>query len=87
MDAMMDYTNKFFDMPSQEKTRLEARNNPLWRGYNSMETGAHSCTPEDAAENPPDLKESFTIGAEATATNGGDLDDAADALLKKLRAL
>ncbi|CAB9504231.1 Probable iron/ascorbate oxidoreductase DDB_G0283291 [Seminavis robusta] len=66
MDTMSDHTSKFFDMPAEDKIKLEARNNPLWRGYNSVETGAHSCTPEDAAENPPDLKESFTIGAEST---------------------
>ena len=69
MDTMMGYTKRFFDLPQDTKNGLEARNNPLYRGYNSIETGAHSCTPEDATEHPPDLKESFTIGAETLMTS------------------
>eukprot|EP00927_Polykrikos_kofoidii_P062843 TRINITY_DN57639_c0_g1_i1.p1 TRINITY_DN57639_c0_g1~~TRINITY_DN57639_c0_g1_i1.p1 ORF type:complete len:351 (-),score=55.69 TRINITY_DN57639_c0_g1_i1:137-1189(-) len=53
---------RLFDMPPEEKIKLDARNSPLYRGYNSAETGAHSCTPEKATL--PDLKESFTLGAE-----------------------
>lgn len=48
---------------SDERKKLEARNSPLYRGYNSILTGAHSCTPEDKGA-LPDLKESFTLGAE-----------------------
>lgn len=49
---------------SDEKTSLEAKNSSLYRGFNSVLTGSHSCTPEDK-DALPDLKESFTIGAEA----------------------
>jgi len=37
----------FFDLPLHEKQTLEACQNPLYRGYNSIETGSHSCTPEE----------------------------------------
>lgn len=63
-DEMMNLAKIFFDLPSKTKAELEACKNPLYRGYNSIETGAHTCTPGDSADNPPDLKESFTIGAE-----------------------
>jgi isopenicillin N synthase-like dioxygenase len=64
LDRMLEHTRHLFDLPLEEKHALEARNNPLYRGYNSIETGAHSCTPQDANHHLPDLKESFTIGAE-----------------------
>ena len=64
-DDMFSQMKLFFDQPSDAKNALVASNNPLWRGYNSVETGAHSCTPEDAPNHLPDLKESFTIGAES----------------------
>ncbi|KAI2498334.1 hypothetical protein MHU86_16145 [Fragilaria crotonensis] len=48
---------------SSEKLSLDAKNSPLYRGYNSIQTGGHSCTPEEKSV-LPDLKESFTIGAE-----------------------
>jgi isopenicillin N synthase-like dioxygenase len=53
--------NELFD--SEEKLAMNATKSPLYRGYNSVQTGAHSCTPEDR-DALPDLKESFTIGAE-----------------------
>eukprot|EP00934_Nitzschia_sp_Nitz4_P005123 Nitzschia sp. Nitz4//scaffold268_size26297//20682//21779//NITZ4_008282-RA/size26297-processed-gene-0.13-mRNA-1//-1//CDS//3329544945//5113//frame0 len=65
---MFKLTKEFFELPEDKKMDLEARKNPLYRGYNNVETGAHTCTPDDAAEHPPDLKESFTIGAEPTKT-------------------
>lgn len=48
---------------SSEKVSLDAKNSPLYRGYNGIQTGGHSCTPEEKGA-LPDLKESFTIGAE-----------------------
>lgn len=54
---------QFFDLDSSHKLNLDAKKSPLYRGYNSIQTGAHSCTPEDKGA-LPDLKESFTIGAE-----------------------
>ena len=65
---MMEFLAKFFDLSLETKLEYEAHKNPLWRGYNSLETGAHSCTPEEAAaRQAKDQKESFTIGAETSA--------------------
>lgn len=55
--------NDFFDSDTSVKEAVNARLSPLYRGYNSIETGAHSCTPKDTTHSHPDLKESFTIGA------------------------
>ena len=56
--------NRFFELPHDHKKNLDAKKSPLYRVYNDIETGAHSCTPEDKSYNKPDFKESFTIGAE-----------------------
>ena len=60
---MFQASRAFFDLDLETKLQLDARNSPLYRGYNSLEKGAHSCTPT-ATDSGPDLKESFTIGAE-----------------------
>ena len=65
VSEMMDFVQKLFDLPLDAKLEYEAHKNPLWRGYNSLERGAHSCTPEEKSDVPKkDQKESFTIGAE-----------------------
>ena len=74
MDRTFDQVMALFD--SDQKENLNAKQSPLYRGYNSVETGSHSCTPTDDEENNdggsneslPDLKESFTIGAEGDAS-------------------
>ena len=51
-----------FDLPKEVKENLLATNNKLYRGYNAV-GGAHSCTPDEKSA-LPDLKQSFTLGAE-----------------------
>lgn len=60
--------NQLFDLDSATNMTMDAMNSPLYRGYNSIETGAHSCTP-NAQNSLHDLKESFTIGAESKKKN------------------
>ena len=67
IDDTFEQMKALFDLSTEEKVNLDAKNSPLYRGYNSAETGAHSCTPEDN-DNMPDLKESFTIGAEGSSS-------------------
>jgi hypothetical protein len=46
-EAMLDATRRFFDTSSSVKASVDARRSEHYRGYNSFEYGAHSCTPED----------------------------------------
>lgn len=52
--AMLDATRRFFATSSSVKASVDARRSEHYRGYNSFEYGAHSCTPEDKvrAESP-----------------------------------
>jgi isopenicillin N synthase-like dioxygenase len=63
LNEMNGAMNDLFNLSLETKLELEATKNPLYRGYNSLETGAHSCTPEEKGREK-DRKESFTIGAE-----------------------
>jgi len=65
IDAAFQQVKALFDLNKEQKEALNAKNSSLYRGYNSAETGSHSCTP-DEKDTLPDLKESFTIGAEGS---------------------
>lgn len=43
---MLAAAERFFDSHQSLKDAVDARKSPLFRGYNSLEEGAHSCTPE-----------------------------------------
>ncbi|KAL4459192.1 hypothetical protein ABPG75_014057 [Micractinium tetrahymenae] len=55
---------RLFELPQEAKDALDATQSPLFRGYNSLQHGKHSCTPEDGQR---DAKESFTLGMERAA--------------------
>ena len=40
---------------------MNACNNKLWRGYNSLDTGQHSCTPEQDKKYAEPLKMLWSI--------------------------
>jgi isopenicillin N synthase-like dioxygenase len=64
MQGFMALTCRLFDLPQAAKNELDASRSTLARGYNSLELGKHSCTPEDGRQ---DVKESFTLGVERAA--------------------
>jgi isopenicillin N synthase-like dioxygenase len=72
INGAFEQMKALFDLSTEDKMKLDAKNSPLYRGYNSAETGAHSCTPTatdtDMIDTFPDLKESFTIGAEGSSS-------------------
>lgn len=61
LDSAVSATKEFFALPPEEKNRFNACNSDLWRGYQSEETGQHSCDPGASKR---EGKESFTIGME-----------------------
>ncbi|PSC69301.1 oxidoreductase [Micractinium conductrix] len=65
LDGLTALATRLFDLPQVDKEALDAARSPLARGYNSLQHGRHSCTPEDGG--PRDAKESFTVGMERQA--------------------
>jgi isopenicillin N synthase-like dioxygenase len=43
-------SERFFGLEAGAKLALDAKQSPAYRGYNSFETGAHSCTPEEVRD-------------------------------------
>ena len=70
LDRAFAAARSFFERTQRAKDASTA-GMPLFRGYNSLEHGSHSCTPEDTTTTTttpkkkvkPDAKESFTLGA------------------------
>jgi isopenicillin N synthase-like dioxygenase len=56
-DGAFQGAKDFFALPPEVKHELDAKNNPLWRGFTGV--GGHSCTTNETL---PDLKETFTVG-------------------------
>lgn len=67
MQGLLGLACRLFDLPRAAKEGMDASESTLARGYNSLEEGKHSCTPEYGGQ---DVKESFTLGVEQAA---GDL--------------
>ena len=72
LDRAFAAARSFFERTQRAKDASTA-GMPLFRGYNSLEHGSHSCTPEDTTTTTttttpkkkvkPDAKESYTLGA------------------------
>jgi isopenicillin N synthase-like dioxygenase len=62
MDRMVEVTRAFFDLPLETRLQVEGRDAP--RGYLRFASGASART--RGQQMPPDLRESFRAGPEAT---------------------
>lgn len=69
IDAEFDWTARFFDLPLAAKMAIYMKNSPSTAGYEPI-GGQWLDSQDDSAEAaPPDLKESFYLGAELPETH------------------